>query len=98
MENHHFNGYIDPTISMAIFHSYVKLPEGKSHTIPLNQHFPVVFLWFWDAPPLHRASDLCTGPGVAQTQRAHLGQLHGAIFLAGGRDRLSMGLFWGFYM
>ena len=25
---------------------YVELPEGKSHRITLNHHFPMVFLWF----------------------------------------------------
>ena len=41
------------TISMAIFHRYVCLPEGIFHKIPLktikpplNHHFPMVFLWF----------------------------------------------------
>ena len=31
---------------MAIFNSYVCLPDGNSHQIPLNHHFPMVFLWF----------------------------------------------------
>ena len=31
--------------------SYVGLPEGKSHQIPLNYHFPMVFLWIsYDFP------------------------------------------------
>ena len=29
-----------------MFHGYVSLPEGKSHELLLNQHFPMVFLWF----------------------------------------------------
>ena len=38
---------------MAIFSSYVKLPEGssESHQIPLNHHFPLVFLWFTSVFP-----------------------------------------------
>ena len=32
-------------ISVTIFHSCVDLPEGKSHQIPLNHHFPMVFLY-----------------------------------------------------
>ena len=31
------------TISMAIFNSYVKLPEAKP---PFSYGFPMVFLWF----------------------------------------------------
>ena len=42
--------------NMVIFNTYVSLPEGTSHNpmnppwnhheIPLNHHFPMVFLWF----------------------------------------------------
>ena len=28
---------------VVIFDRYVKLTEGKSHQIPLNHHFPMVF-------------------------------------------------------
>ena len=31
------------TISMVIFRTYLSLPEGKSHQIALNHHFPMVF-------------------------------------------------------
>ena len=31
------------TIYMVSFNGYVKLPEGKSHKVPLNHHFPI---WF----------------------------------------------------
>ena len=32
---------------MVIFHTYAKLPEGKSSIkIPFNHHFPMVFPWF----------------------------------------------------
>ena len=31
-------------MNKVIFHSYVSLLEGKSHEIPLNHHFPMVFL------------------------------------------------------
>ena len=38
------------TISMAIFNSFVTNyqgdPEGKSHKIPFNHHFPMACLWF----------------------------------------------------
>ena len=34
------------TINFTIFNSYLKLPDGKSHQIPSNLHFPMVFLWF----------------------------------------------------
>ena len=30
---------------MVMFRSYVSLPEGKCHQLPLNHHFPLVFLW-----------------------------------------------------
>ena len=33
-------------LRLVIFHGYVSLLEGKSHKIPLNHHFPMVFLWF----------------------------------------------------
>ena len=44
MENHHVQ-WTNP-LFRAIFHSYVNLPEGKSHEITLNHHFPMVFLRF----------------------------------------------------
>ena len=44
MENHHVQ-WTNP-LFLAIFHRYVDLPEGKSHKITLNHHFPMVFLWF----------------------------------------------------
>ena len=28
---------------MVIFHSYITLPAGKSHQIPLSRHFPLGF-------------------------------------------------------
>ena len=31
--------------SRMIFHGK-RLPEGKSHKIPLNHHFPMFFIWF----------------------------------------------------
>ena len=34
------------TISRVFFNNYVKLPDGKSHKIPWNHHFPMGFLWF----------------------------------------------------
>ena len=34
------------TNSMVIFKSYLSLPEGKSHEIPLNHNFPMVFPQF----------------------------------------------------
>ena len=40
MENHNFHGKIH--YKMAIFNSYVKLPEGKH---PFSYGFPMVFLW-----------------------------------------------------
>ena len=43
---------------MAIFHGYVKLPEGKSYKIPQNHHFPMAFLWLsygfpMESPKIH---------------------------------------------
>ena len=34
-----------PINNMLMFHRYVQLPDGRSHKIPLNHHFPMVFLW-----------------------------------------------------
>ena len=55
---------------MAIFYSYVQLPEGKSHKIPLNHHFPIVFLWplFQFAncePSFPKAKNHPAAPGAA---------------------------------
>ena len=64
MENHHL--WIFP-LNVVIFHSYVKLQEGKSHQIPLNHQFvpwfshgfPMVFPFLPDHPApeawLHKA-------------------------------------------
>ena len=38
------------------------LPEGKSHWIPLNHHFPMVFLWF-RRPPSFRPCSAGRGTG-----------------------------------
>ena len=40
---------------MVIFYSYVSLPEGKSHKIPLNHHFLCFFpsvVIYNDPPPI----------------------------------------------
>ena len=44
------------TISMVIFHSKLLVITrlGKSQRIPLNHHFPMVFLWFSPAPNVTR--------------------------------------------
>ena len=46
-----------------------RLPDGKSHQIPLNHHFPMVFLWFFDHPNVESrmAQDLhfrCEAPCI----------------------------------
>jgi len=43
------------TISMAIFNSYVSLPEGKP---PFSYGFPMVFLWFSYGFPMDPISSI----------------------------------------
>ena len=46
MENQQFK-WINPLQIAHFLCRYANLLEGKSHKIPFNYHFPMVFLWFF---------------------------------------------------
>ena len=54
-ENHHFR-LVNPTISMAIFHSYVKIPEGTlwCHQTWRAGEWKIEIGDFPMTPPIHK--------------------------------------------
>ena len=77
-------------LSMAIFHSYLKLPEGQFHQIPLNHHVPMVFPWFSVTP---RPAPILQGPkfnlnaSSSYIADSGLGPAVVSVMTAGGHER-----------
>ena len=72
---------------MAIFNNYVKLPDGESNWIPLNHHFPMVFLRFSYGFPVYTIEfSPCSifppkGPHCFETHgAAHRAALRAGVF------------------
>ena len=80
MENGHRNSWYThkkwwfSIVMQQITRRYQSLPEGKSFQIPLNHHFPMVFLWFsyggWSQHRKRIWMDHCP------VTRSHLQDLH----------------------
>ena len=71
MENHHLFFMGKSTISMAIFNSYVKLPEGNGYSTPLMFASPGFNKWILGEPEQeprkHRHSERRSGPQWTET-------------------------------